>query len=119
MALSEIAMFTVQEHTDYVNAGDQIELMERYVLTLVSAEDTGVSMYAKDKNDPKAARSYKWVWNVHKMDGTPILDQDDTLWEFWEWSENRAGFRKDGQPSKARARLNALAGRELSDEEIR
>jgi hypothetical protein len=113
-------MFTVPESTDFVNAGDQIELMERYILTLVSAEDTGVSMFAKDKNDPKAAHSYKWVWNVHKMDGTPILEpQNDTLWEFWEWTENRAGFKQDGSPSKARARLNALAGRELTDDEIR
>lgn len=113
-------MFTVPESTDYVNAGDQIEEMERYILTLFSVEDTGVSMYAKDKADPKAAHSYKWVWNVHKMDGTPILEpQNDTLWQFWEWTENRAGFRQDGSPSKARARLNALAGRELSDDEIK
>lgn len=101
----------------YTNPGDDLEPMTRYIVTCVSFEDTGVSIFAKDKNAPDAEHSILWKWNVHTNDGLPVLD-DDQMWEFWEWTSNRTGMRQDGTPSACRARLQALVGRELSDDEV-
>jgi hypothetical protein len=48
----------------------------------------------------------------------PVLDDDNKLWEFWEWTSNRTGYRQDGTPGKPRARFQALVGRDLTDEEM-
>jgi hypothetical protein len=101
----------------YTNPGDTLEPMTRYIVTCVSFEDQGVSIFEKDKAKPDAEHSILWKWNVHNNDGTPVLD-DDQLWEFWEWTSNRTGMRQDGTPSACRARLQALVGRELSDNEV-
>lgn len=112
-----MSMFAPPSVRSYQNPGDQLEPMTRYIVTLISFEDTGVSIYEKNKNKPDAEHSILWKWNVHSNDGLPIFDGDD-MWEFWEWTSNRTGMRQDGTPSGCRARLQALIGRDLSDEEV-
>lgn len=101
----------------FSDPADQIEPMTRYIITLVSLEDTGVSIYEKDKARADAEHSYLWKWHVVTNDGEAIMDGDEQ-WEFWEWTGNRTGNRQDGTPGKARARIQALVGRELTDEDM-
>lgn len=111
-------MFAAPSTRDFIDPADAIDTMQRYVLQLVSLTDEGVSTFAKDKNDPKADHSIKWIWQVQTSNEAPIFGPDGTPWEMWEWTGNRTGRKKDGSPSKARERLEALVGRELNDEEI-
>lgn len=111
-------MFAAPSVRDFVDPADAIDTMQRYVLQLVSVTDEGVSPYAKDKNDPSAERSIKWIWQVQTDTEVPINGPDGQPWEMWEWTGNRTGRKKDGSPSKARERLEALVGRELGDDEI-
>lgn len=110
-------MFAPPSVRSYQNPGDQLEPMTRYIVTLVSFEDQGVSIYEKDKSKPDAEHSILWKWNVHNSDGLPVFDGDE-MWEHWEWTSNRTGMKQDGSPSACRARLQALVGRELTDEEV-
>lgn len=111
-------MFAAPSVRDFVDPADQIDTMQRYVLELVSITDEGVSPFAKDKNDPAADHSIKWIWQVQTDTEVPLVDSTGSPWEMWEWTGNRTGRRKDGSPSKARERLEALVGRELNDDEI-
>lgn len=111
-------MFAAPSTRDFVDPADQIDTMQRYMLQLISMTDEGVSSFAKDKNDPAADHSIKWIWAVHTSTQQPIYGPDGNAWEMWEWTGNRTGRKKDGSPSKARERLEALVGRELQDDEI-
>lgn len=111
-------MFAAPTVRDFKDPADEIDTMQRYILTLKSVTDEGVSSFAKDRAAPNAEHSIKWIWNIHKTTGEPLLNTDDTLFEMWEWTGNRTGRKKDGSPSKARERLEALVGRELADDEI-
>jgi hypothetical protein len=111
-------MFAAPSIRDFVDPSDQIDTMQRYVLQLVSVTDEGVSSFAKDKNDPSADHSIKWIWKVQTSNEVQINGPDGQPWELWEWTGNRTGRKKDGSPSKARERLEALVGRELNDDEI-
>lgn len=111
-------MFAAPSTRDFVDPADQIDVMQRYIFELVSLTDEGVSSFAKDKADPAADHSIKWIWQVQTATETPIYGPDGLPWELWEWTGNRTGRKKDGSPSKARERLEALVGRELNDDEI-
>lgn len=112
-----MTMFAPPSVRTYSNPGDSLEPMTRYIVALVSFEDTGVSMFEKDKAKPDAEHSILWKWNVYDNNNVAIID-DDQMWEFWEWTSNRTGTRQDGTPSACRARLQALIGRDLTDDEV-
>lgn len=111
-------MFAAPSIRDFIDPADHIDVMQRYILELVSVTDEGISAFAKDKNAPNADHSIKWIWLVQTNNEQPIFGPDGQPWEMWEWTGNRTGRKKDGSPSKARERLEALAGRELQDDEI-
>lgn len=111
-------MFAAPSVRDFKDPADDIDTMQRYVLLLKSVTDEGVSSFAKDKADPQADHSIKWVWQVFTHDEQTLYGPDGQPWELWDWTGNRTGRKKDGSPSKARERLEALAGRELNDDEI-
>jgi hypothetical protein len=111
-------MFAAPSTRDFVDPADQVDVMQRYVLELVSVTDEGISPFAKDKNAPDVEHSIKWIWQVQTSSEVPIFDPSGEPWQLWEWTSNRTGRKKDGSPSKARNRLEALVGRELGDDEI-
>lgn len=98
-------------------SAERIDITKRYLVRLVSMQDEGVSSYAKDKANPE--HSLKWVFRVaHADTKAPLLNIEGDAFELWQFSSNRTG-KANGKTAKARMFMEALLGRELTDEEVK
>ena len=81
-----------------------------YVFQLNYVEET----VGKDFKTGAPIDQYKWVWKIERsLEAEPSEEQEAALGgEYWEWSGQVATPR-----SKLRARLEALLGRAMGDDE--
>lgn len=96
---------------------EPIDITKRYLVRLMDVIDEGVSPYAKDKANPE--HSLKWIFRVaHADTKAPLLTIEGDPFELWQFSSNRTG-KANGKTAKARMFMEALVGRELTDEEVK
>lgn len=109
-------VFSKPKNITFVASAEPIDANERYLVRLMEIKDEGVSQFA-DPADADPAHNLRWVFRLHHMDKTPVLNIDGDVYEHHDYTSNRTGKSKS-KTAKARQWMEALLGRSVEDGEI-
>jgi len=100
-----------------------LDVEQTYIGELVAITERpydGPTRYRDDGTKVENGTSVIWKFRLVDSDGVLVTDPDGGDWTLWGWSSDSTFLDTKGGGRTARARLylHALAGRELSDDEV-
>jgi hypothetical protein len=100
---------------------------ETYIGTLLEIEERESTYTGKSKRPPRYTAEGKlvpesaivWKFGLASPDGGKVTSDDGSPFELWSWSSTSTKLATKSTPlARAREYMHALAGRELSDDDV-